>query len=205
MDKIGGAGILLVITGPTGSGKDELIKKLLVFYPRMKRVVTHTSRPPRPQETPGVDYYFVSRQQFEQMLNKEELIEYIELAGNYYGTSKAEIAKILSGQDLVWRIDPTRAAQIEEFFQEHFSKKEVKVLVSKTLVVAVTVPNVQTIYRRLKARGDYQQNRIEHDWQLWQKLHPKFKHIVVNLDGALEQTVSMVVRMLEDFKKSTLS
>lgn len=198
-------GVLLVITGPTGSGKDELIRKLLVLYPKTKRVVTHTSRLPRAQEVEEVDYYFVSQQQFAKMLDKRELIEHVEIAGNYYGTSKAEIAKILSGQDLVWRIDPTRAAQIEEFFKEHFSKKEAKALINKTLVIAVTVPNVQTIYRRLKARGDYQQNRIEHDWQLWQKLHPKFKHIVVNLDGALEQTVSMVVRMLEDFKKSILS
>src|SRR5437763_177518 len=80
--------VLLVLTGPSGSGKDTVIADLLKHDPRIKRVITTTSRQMRAQEKEGEPYHFVVREKFEQMIAEEAFLEWVEFRGELYGTQK---------------------------------------------------------------------------------------------------------------------
>ncbi|MFT3984809.1 MAG: guanylate kinase [Lachnospiraceae bacterium] len=134
-------GILLVISGFAGSGKGTLMKELLRRYDNYALSVSATTRSPRPGEVNGVDYFFVTKESFENMIVKDELLEHAQYVSNYYGTPKAYVEKQLQeGKDVVLEIETQGALIIKEKFPE-------------TLLLFVMPPTVQEIYNRLKKRG----------------------------------------------------
>ena len=104
--------MLFVITGPSGCGKSTLIKKVRRALGDLEFSVSHTTRPPRPSETDGVEYYFVSEREFERMVREDRFLEHACVHGHLYGTSLAEVARKGRRRDLILDIDVQGARQV---------------------------------------------------------------------------------------------
>ena len=112
-----GSGCLFIISAPSGAGKTSLIRALLERDAQLKLSISYTSRPQRSAEIDGRDYHFVSKDIFKQMQSRGEFLEYAEVYGNLYGTSKKWIDDtIAAGQDIVLEIDCQGATQVRRFF-----------------------------------------------------------------------------------------
>jgi len=104
-----------IVSAPSGSGKTTLVERLLKEVPRLIFSISYTTRPPRGQEQDGREYFFITRAEFEAMIASEELLEWAEVFGNYYGTSRRFLEQAReSGQDLLLDIDVQGAAQVKE-------------------------------------------------------------------------------------------
>jgi guanylate kinase len=108
-------GILFVLSSPSGAGKTTLSRKLLAEDPVFTLSISATTRPPRPAETEGVDYYFVSQQRFDEMVAARQMLEHAHVFGNSYGTPRGpvEIA-IQSGRDVLFDVDWQGAQQLRQ-------------------------------------------------------------------------------------------
>lgn len=108
-------GKLFVISGSSGVGKGTLVNDVLKRNDDIKLSISVTTRNPRPQELDGVNYHFLSKENFKQLIKNDELIEWAEFAGNYYGTYQKVVDEVLdSGHDLIVEIDVQGALQIKE-------------------------------------------------------------------------------------------
>lgn len=144
-------GILFCLVGPAGVGKSSIGRVLLDrFGPRLKTSVSVTSRPPRQGEIPGESYIFVSRADFERMVDNGDFLEWEETHGNLYGTPKASFERSLeAGDDLLLDID-IRGAKT---FRAHFP--------NQTSVVALLPPTAEALYGRMKGRGGITEEEME--------------------------------------------
>ncbi len=134
-------GILIVISGFSGAGKGTLIKKLLQTYDNYALSISMTTRQPREGERDGVEYFFRNKEQFEQTIAENGLIEYACYCGNYYGTPRAYVEEQLqSGKDVILEIEIQGALKIKEQFPE-------------SLLMFVTPPSAAELERRLVGRG----------------------------------------------------
>ena len=107
------SGLLFVVSAPSGTGKTTVVEQLVKIVPTLEMSRSYTSRPSRSNERDGVDYNFVSRQEFEDRIARGDFLEYADVFGNYYGTGKAETeARLASGRDLVLVIDVQGARQV---------------------------------------------------------------------------------------------
>lgn len=97
--------ILLILSSPSGAGKTTLTKKIQQKYQNFKISVSHTTRLPRVNEIDGVDYYFVSKQKFQDLVEKDSFYEHAKIYENYYGTSKKEVNSIIKNNDIIFDID----------------------------------------------------------------------------------------------------
>ncbi len=141
MQKINKRGILTVVSGFAGSGKGTVMKKLTEGYDRYALSISATSRKPRPGEEEGKSYFFKSREEFEEMIAKDELLEHAEYVGNYYGTPKEFVfSKLEEGFDVVLEIEIQGAMQIKQKYPD-------------TLLVFITPPGADELKRRLEGRG----------------------------------------------------
>ena len=141
MQKINKRGILTVVSGFAGSGKGTLMKKLLDDHDCYALSVSATSRSPRPGEKEGVSYFFKTRDEFEKMIENDELLEHAEYVGNYYGTPKEFVfSKLDEGFDVILEIEIQGAMQIKKKYPD-------------TLLVFVTPPGAKELKARLVGRG----------------------------------------------------
>ena len=132
---------VFIISAPSGSGKSTLVHRLLETVPGLTFSISYTTRPPRPSETDGVDYIFISRAEFERRLGHGEFLEYAEVFGNYYGTNRATFEKAANeGQDLVLDIDVQGARQL-------------KVAIPEAISIFVLPPSRDVLEQRLRARS----------------------------------------------------
>lgn len=178
--------MLIVLTGKTASGKDTVMLKLLSKLPSLKRVITTTSRAPRPGEQDKVDYNFVSPAEFKHKIDQGDFIEYVNYAGNWYGTEKAELDK---ETDLIWRIDPSRAGQIKQLLPNQ-----------PALVIYLNTPD-KVVLERLQKRGLSEEeiaSRMKEDNQFWQQYQGNYQYVVENIPGQLQQTVDKIAQILEN-------
>jgi len=203
-------GILLVMTGPSGAGKDTISNEVMqVPGFEAERIVTYASRASRPGEVDGVDYNFVTLPQFEEMISTGQFAEYFNYAPpdkppDYKGTTREPFDRVLAGENTLWRIDPSRAAQTDKFFDENFTAEEAAVLKDRTLVVYVGVPTLATLYHRVKSRNpaEFAANkekfleRLGRDWADWQKYGHLFENVVMN-DGTIEEAVQKVNEFIQ--------
>lgn len=192
-------GILLILTGPTASGKNAILASLIRKYPHLSRVVTTTTRLPREDEVDGQDYYFVSQDSFQKMIKEGQFLEYVGYAGNYYGTTKEEIKKVLDYRSCVWIIDVTRATRVGELFQKSFEPETARQLIEKTLVIYIDSP-LKAIRQRLRKRGMDEvsmEKRIQQDIQNWKKLKNRFKNVVINNEGKLDEAVYQIIKLIK--------
>lgn len=143
-------GILIVVSGFSGAGKGTLMKKLLKKYPDDYALsISATSRKPREGEQEGVEYFFKTREEFEKMIEGEELVEYAQYVGNYYGTPKAYVEEQLeAGKDVILEIEIQGALKIKEKFPQ-------------TVLMFVTPPSAEELKNRLVGRGTEDMDTIE--------------------------------------------
>ena len=142
-------GILIVVSGFAGSGKGTLMKELLNQYDNYALSISATTRKPRGQEVDGKEYFFKSVEEFEKMIAQEELIEYANYVGNYYGTPKAYVEEQLaSGKDVILEIEIQGALKVKEKFPG-------------TLLLFVTPPSAEILKARLVGRGTETMDVVE--------------------------------------------
>lgn len=200
MDK---SSLLIILTGKTASGKDTIISNLLPKFPNLKRIITTTSRKKRFGEQDGLDYRFTSEDQFRQKIANGELIEYVEYGGNLYGTEKKELENVLK-QDMIWKIDPSRAGNIHDFIKSSFPQELSNKLLKRVLVIYITVPP-GVVIERLKKRGLTQgeiEKRMQTDAKDWRNFKEKYDYVVENVPGKLVETINQVCKIIENRRQS---
>lgn len=135
------SGNLFIVSAPSGAGKTSLVRALLDINPLINLSVSYTTRNPRPGETDGRDYHFVSRETFVAMMKNGEFLESAEVYGNLYGTSQRWIEKeIEQGRDILLEIDWQGAAQVRRLFPQAIS-------------IFILPPSLEALEQRLKGRG----------------------------------------------------
>jgi guanylate kinase len=140
---------VFIISAPSGSGKSTLTRELLERVPCLRFSVSYTTRPPRGQERDGQDYFFISREEFEERIAKGEFLEYAEVFGNYYGTHASELDRAASeGVDLVLDIDVQGARQL-------------KGKIPGAVSVFILAPSRQVLEKRLRTRSQDSDGVIE--------------------------------------------
>lgn len=133
-------GKLVVVSGPSGAGKSTVLSKVLAADPNKMFSVSATTREPRPGETDGVDYFFVNRERFEQMIAEDDLLEYACYVGNYYGTPKKPVLdSIAAGRDVFFDIEVQGAMQIKRRHPE-------------AILIFLIPPHFSDIESRLRGR-----------------------------------------------------
>ena len=146
-------GILIVVSGFSGSGKGTIMKELLKRYDNYALSISATTRAPREGETDGREYFFKTREEFEKMIAKEELIEYAEYVNNYYGTPRAYVEEQLTaGKDVIHEIEIQGALKVKKKFTD-------------TLILFVTPPSAEELRKRLIGRGTETMEVIEQRMQ----------------------------------------
>ena len=132
---------IFVVSAPSGSGKTSLIKKALAELSNLKLSISHTTRPPRPDEIEGQDYYFVDKNTFRAMIAQSDFIEYAPVYNEYYGTSKSFMENTLArGHTIVMEIDWQGARQIRTCYDNTFS-------------IFILPPSLPTLRKRLEKRA----------------------------------------------------
>ena len=147
--KLNHRGLLIVLSGPSGVGKGT-VRKALFEMPEQEFVysVSMTTRAPRPGEVDGVDYYFVSREEFERQIAAGNLLEYAEFVGNYYGTPKDKVEEQLNqGKEVILEIEVNGAFQVREKCKD-------------AVFIFLVPPTRRALYERLKSRGTECEERI---------------------------------------------
>ena len=133
--------MVFIISAPSGSGKSTLVGELMRLVPKLRFSVSYTTRYPRGQERDGQDYFFISREEFEERIAKGEFLEYAEVFGNYYGTHISELNRAgADGYDLVLDIDVQGARQLKEKIPDAVS-------------IFILAPSRQVLEARLRARS----------------------------------------------------
>jgi len=142
-------GNLFVITAPSGAGKSSLVKALMAADPALQLSVSHTTRAPRGQEQSGRDYYFVSPEAFEAMVQADAFVEWAHVHNHRYGTSRQAVEdKIAQGQDIILEIDFQGALQIKKRFVE-------------AVTIFILPPSWEELRQRLVRRGEDSPEVIE--------------------------------------------
>lgn len=175
--------LLIVISGPSGVGKDSVLQRMRERRLPFHFVVTATSRPQRPDEEHGVDYWFVSREAFEEMIARGDLLEHARVYDEYKGIPRAQVHDALaSGRDVVMRLDVQGAETIRRLSPE-------------ALLIFLTTRDEDELVARLRARRTESEEalrlRLATARQEYERL-PVFDYMVVNPDGQLDQAVDVI-------------
>ncbi len=175
--------LLIVISGPSGAGKDSVLRRMKERRLPFHFVVTATSRPPRPGEVDGVDYHFVSPEAFERMIQAGELLEHALVYNEHKGIPKEQVRGALaSGTDVVMRLDVQGAATIRSLFPE-------------ALLIFLTPGSEAELLRRLRRRETETPEglrlRLETAHREYERID-LFDYVVVNADGQLDQAVDTI-------------
>ena len=178
-------GVLIVISGFSGAGKGTITKKLLENYDNYALSISMTTRQPRPGEVDGREYFFVDRERFEQHIANEELVEYAEYVGNYYGTPRAYVEEQLNnGKDVILEIEIQGALKIKERFPD-------------TLLLFVSTKSADVLLERLTGRGteteEVIRNRMMRAAEEAEGMN-EYEYIIINddLDVCVKETHSII-------------
>ena len=141
-------GLLIVVSGPAGVGKGSVIKRVRELTDEVTMSVSATSREPRPGEISGVSYFFVTREEFEEMIKKGSLIEWVEYCCNYYGTPREFVSMELEkGHNIVLEIDVKGSMRIKELFPE-------------SILCFIAPPSFKELTKRLRERKTEDEDAI---------------------------------------------
>jgi guanylate kinase len=184
--------LLVVISGPSGAGKDAVIARVRGALPSAHFAVTATTRPPRPGEREGVEYHFVSDGEYDRLLAEDGFLEHADVYSHRYGVPKAGVRDALSrGQDVIVRVDVQGAATIKR-------------LVPGAVLVFLAPGSSEELEERLRARATDEgtELRVRMDTAAREMaLRATFDYVVTNADGRLEDAVSQVLDVIAAEKR----
>lgn len=186
-------GILAVVSGFSGSGKGTIMKELLQQYDNYALSISATTRQPREGEMHGREYFFLSKEEFEQLIKEEKLIEYAQYVGNYYGTPSSFVEEQRdAGKDVILEIEVQGALQVKEKFPD-------------TVLLFVTPPSAEELASRLRGRGTETEEVIAKRMEqavTESTLMDKYDYLVVN--DSLQEAVETMhnILQMEHYKMS---
>ena len=180
-------GSLIVISGPSGSGKGTILNEYNMKYKDDKTIysISATTRLPREGEEDGVNYYFVDHEKFRSMIDRQELLEYAEYVGNYYGTPEAPLNQALAdGNDIILDIEVQGALNVRKRRPD-------------ATLIYMMAPSFEELKRRLYGRGDTAPEVVEErlnraKWEFSQA--PQYDYLVINdrIENAVNEIISII-------------
>ncbi len=182
-------GVLLVLTGPTGVGKDTLLIELLKRHPNALKLITTTTRPMRKGEKEGESYYFLSQETFLKKIEEHAFFEWVEFRNEFHGTQKETIRQALaSGKDVLWRIDTRGVKNIKE---------KLRAMVDRVAFVFLTAP-IEILLERVKRdEGDDYLQRWNESLVRWEmEQYDDSDYLVYNKEGALDKAIEDISAIL---------
>ncbi len=168
--------MLFTLSAPSGAGKSTIAREMLRMFPTLAFSISATTRQRRVKEMHGREYYFLSRDTFEEQIRRSELVEWEEIFGNYYGTLKSEIdTAILEGRHLLFDVDVKGGLSIKRLYGD------------RVVSIFIEPPSIDVLRERLERRGSDSAEVIatrlaRAEWELAQA--PQFDHVVLNDDLA---------------------
>ncbi len=179
-------GILIIVSAPSGCGKSTVVHALMEQRKNLRFSVSATTRKPREGETDGVDYFFISREEFNQMIEADEFLEHAEYVGNCYGTPRAPVERQLrDGYDVYLDIDVQGALQVKR-------------LRPQTLMIFLMPPSMEELERRLILRGKNTPQEIRNRLSVAERecaCRDEFDYIVVN--DVVERAVKEISDLID--------
>ncbi|MEK6678353.1 MAG: guanylate kinase [Nitrospirota bacterium] len=178
-------GLLIVVSAPSGAGKTTLCKEISRALPNLQHSISYTTRKPRPNETDGVHYFFVTQEKFNKMIKDKEFAEWAVVHGNLYGTSKKQLSEMMDGGiDVILDIDSQGAMQIKENW-------------GNGVFVYILPPSFDDLRRRLTERNSDATNEIKKRLENAKKEIPYYKrynYVIINdkFEKALEDLKSII-------------
>ena len=180
-------GLVFVLSGPAGVGKDAVLARLLERGVEIGRVVTAITRPPRPGEVEGRDYYFVSRERFMGMVAAGELLEWADYVGSPRGAPIWSLEQTLRrGRDAILKIDVEGARQV-------------RVRLPAAITIFLEPPSLQTLLERMAGRGHDDPAEMQRRLRRAEEemaLAPSYDYRIVNREGELERAVDAVTAII---------
>ena len=151
--------LFIVMSAPSGCGKSTLIDMLLQEYPDIVYSISCTTREPRGEEEDGLDYHFLSKERFEELIAENAFIEYANVHGNYYGTLKSPIVEVLAeGNSMIMDIDVQGAAKVRDYVR---SLPNTDAMKAGYVDIFIDPPSMEELRNRLEGRGTDSQTTIE--------------------------------------------
>jgi len=182
--------ILIVISGPSAAGKSTLRSMLLQNHPELTYSISYTTRKPRPNEKDGVDYFFISTEEFKKKISEDDFLEYAIVYDNFYGTSKSQVEKVIkSGRPIILEVDVQGAENIIKKYPDCCS-------------IFIAPPSLNALVDRFSSRGTENEQEIEKRINeakkelLKQKI---FKYVIVN--DNLEESYKNLENIIYSYQK----
>lgn len=182
-------GKLFVISGASGVGKSTVLAKVIDRRKDLLFSVSATTRAPRPGEQEAVNYYFVSKEDFRQMIDRDEFVEYDAHMSNFYGTPKAQLEDKLEKANVILDIEPNGAFAVR--------KKR-----PDAVLIFIAPPSMEELERRLRSRGDTPEDQIlirldRAKWEMAQT--PHYDYVVINdqVDTCADEIVNIVAKLAD--------
>lgn len=189
MIKTNNKGLLIVVSGPSGAGKDTICQKLIKENSNIWMSVSMTTRKPRPLEKDGVDYFFVSSEEFENKINDNTFLEYASYNDNYYGTPKDKVEeKLNEGKDVILVIDINGAVNIKK-------------IIPSALFIFIMPPDMETLKNRLIGRKTESKDKVVQRFiTAYNEVnnYKKYNYVVVN--DKVEDAVNKVKSIIQSEK-----
>lgn len=185
-------GLLVCIVAPSGGGKTTIVTELIKQLPKATRFITSTTRAPRPGEKNGVDYHFLTRSEFVYKITEGQLLEYVEYAGNFYGTDRSELEKLLAANDYILVAIDVRGSRSFQTFK--YKQKR----------IFLKPESLEVLRTRLARRPGITEAEVERRLApAVQEIAaaPEFDAVVVNHEGHLAETVAEVKKLLTEMAK----
>lgn len=186
-------GTLFIICAPSGAGKTSLVRALVDAVPGLYVSISHTTRPARPSEKHGVDYFFVGEDEFQALLEQNRFLEHATVFDHFYGTSRAWVEEQLGdGKDIILEIDWQGAQQVRSIIKD-------------TVSIFILPPSLTALEERLKGRGDDERNisRRMRDAVSEMEHYGEFDYLVPNdfFDRTLKQLSAIIISARHDYHR----
>ena len=188
--------LLVVISGPSGVGKDAILERMRRLERPWHYVVTATTRPPRPGERDGEEYIFLDTARFEEMVTQDRFLEHAEVYGHWYGVPREQVEEALrSGRDVIAKTDVQGA-------------RTLRAAVPNATLLFIAPPSMEELEARLRGRKTDRatdlQRRLKTAREEMER-QGEFDHVIVNHNGRLDETVAAIERIIEEAKHRTVS